>query len=239
MSEANELSALEAMMVELGDIDLFPDRVLEIYKSGPGGPRRARAAAVRARKAEKDPERKKLQGQVIDELRMWATPAKPPTLYTLNGIGTTLYGKAQKRDDGTYIATQFFAFVFLPLFPLGSYWVKPAESGGWYFIASTPNPGWVKTPPLIWGGLAAAGFLFAMMASWSASSNAEVVLFNGYPQTVQIATDDGDTWTLLPEGHRVTTLSAEPVVFTAAFEGQEPFETVEIDLTGRAWDTTV
>ncbi len=239
MSEANEMSALEAMMVELGDIDLFPDRVLELYKSGPSGPRRARAAARRVRKAEKNPERKKLQGRIIDELRMWATPAKAPSLYTLNGIGTTLYGQAQKRDDGTYIATQWLAFVFLPIIPLGSYWVKPADNGGWYFIASTPNPGWVKTPPLIWGGLIAAAVLFAMIGSWNASSSAEVVLFNGYADTVQITTDDGESWTLPPEAHRITTLSAEPIVFSAAFEGKPPFETVEIDLSDRAWETTV
>jgi hypothetical protein len=43
----------------------------------------------------------------------------------LNGIGTTLYGKSDVNpSDGTYVATKYFAFIFMPIVPLGSYRVR-------------------------------------------------------------------------------------------------------------------
>ncbi len=37
------------------------------------------------------------------------------------GIGTTLYGKRDVSTDGSYIATEWFTFFWLPIFPFGSY----------------------------------------------------------------------------------------------------------------------
>ena len=42
-----------------------------------------------------------------------------------NGIGTTLYGKKDIESDGSYIATKWFIFFLLPIFPVGSYRVLP------------------------------------------------------------------------------------------------------------------
>jgi hypothetical protein len=68
-------------------------------------------------------------------------------MYTLNGIGTTLYGKRhltkkELREMGIevergnpYIATKWFVFLFIPLIPLSS-WVVFAESKEEGFLSS-------------------------------------------------------------------------------------------------------
>ena len=50
-------------------------------------------------------------------------------MFTFNGIGTRLYGKA-KQDNGTYIATKWIVFLFIPLIPLASYIVLDWENTG-------------------------------------------------------------------------------------------------------------
>ena len=49
-------------------------------------------------------------------------------MFSLNGIGTTLYGKSDAASDGSYIATKWFIFILLPIIPLGSYRVHRGET---------------------------------------------------------------------------------------------------------------
>jgi len=73
----------------------------------------------------------------------------PPTLYTLNGIGTGVYGN---RDfdpaTGTYIKTLCICLVFLPVVALSAYRVADADNGAWYFLGKVPlsrfAAGWNK-----------------------------------------------------------------------------------------------
>lgn len=60
-----------------------------------------------------------------------------PTLYTLNGVGTGLYGQRDLRPDGSYIATLCFCILFIPLIPWSAYRVTPHE-GGWVFFGKVP-----------------------------------------------------------------------------------------------------
>lgn len=58
-----------------------------------------------------------------------------PTLFRINGVGPTLLGQLRyPYVEPYYIAMQFFTFLFLPLFPLGFYVVKPGEGNSYYFI---------------------------------------------------------------------------------------------------------
>lgn len=49
-------------------------------------------------------------------------------LYTVMGVGKTLYGKREVDTDGSYIATKWFIYLFLPIIPLGSYRVWRGET---------------------------------------------------------------------------------------------------------------
>lgn len=55
-------------------------------------------------------------------------------MYSLNGIGINLYGKREVDPDGSYIATKWFIFFLLPIFPLGSYRVWRGETKATFFL---------------------------------------------------------------------------------------------------------
>src|SRR5688572_16972233 len=62
-----------------------------------------------------------------------------PSLNTVNGIGTTVYGNRDwDEETGTYVTTQVFALLFVPIFALKAYRVADAPSGGWYFLGRVP-----------------------------------------------------------------------------------------------------
>jgi len=64
--------------------------------------------------------------------------------YMFNGMGTTFYGKRDFRADGTYLTTEWFVFLFVPLVPLRSLRVRPQgltnRGGQQYAIHETRLP---------------------------------------------------------------------------------------------------
>ena len=63
-----------------------------------------RAAMARATAIERAPKR----------------PSPSYGTYRLNGIGTTLIGKRDFRPDGSFVTTEWFTLVFIPIFPMRS-----------------------------------------------------------------------------------------------------------------------
>ena len=49
-------------------------------------------------------------------------------MYSVMGVGKTLYGKRDVASDGSYIATKWFIYIFLPIFPIGSFRVWRGET---------------------------------------------------------------------------------------------------------------
>ena len=49
-------------------------------------------------------------------------------MFSINGIGISLYGKSEVGSDGSYIATKWFIFLLLPIIPLSSYRVQRGET---------------------------------------------------------------------------------------------------------------
>jgi hypothetical protein len=45
----------------------------------------------------------------------------PEQFTSINGIGSTLYGRSDLHDDGSYVATEWFTFIFVPILPICSY----------------------------------------------------------------------------------------------------------------------
>lgn len=56
-----------------------------------------------------------------------------PSLRTVNGIGVTLYGNTEPKSDGSYMATYYFVFFAIPIFPIARYRVIPT-GGGYRFL---------------------------------------------------------------------------------------------------------
>jgi hypothetical protein len=62
---------------------------------------------------------------------------KAPSLRTVNGIGTSLYGNTDPKPDGSHMATYYFVFFAIPIFPIARYRVIPTV-GGYWFLGKGP-----------------------------------------------------------------------------------------------------
>lgn len=61
-----------------------------------------------------------------------------PSLGTLNGFGTKVYGREPfPPDRSLYFTVLYFTAVFIPVFPLARYLVKDGAGGGWHFLGRT------------------------------------------------------------------------------------------------------
>jgi hypothetical protein len=82
----------------------------------------------------------------------------PPSLVTLNGCGTMLYGSRDPWQDGSYVATRFVTAAFVPLVPLDAWRVRPGEGSTYYFLAKEPLSATVRNfRRLVLGGILALG----------------------------------------------------------------------------------
>src|SRR5258708_6887395 len=66
-----------------------------------------------------------LLNELLNNRRLFAERVKrAPTMFTLNGVGSKLYGK-QEPDPGdcSHIATLHAVVLYIPLYPLAQYWV--------------------------------------------------------------------------------------------------------------------
>src|ERR1700691_940261 len=64
-----------------------------------------------------------------------------------NGSGIKLYGRRDFRTDGSFVTTQWFTFLWVPLFPLSSMRVKPSSTN-----SALPDH-WMASLLLALGGL--------------------------------------------------------------------------------------
>lgn len=60
-------------------------------------------------------------------------------MFTVNGIGTKIYGKKDRSQDGSYTTTKWFVVFFFPLIPISSHRVKDHEKNNfmqvkYYFL---------------------------------------------------------------------------------------------------------
>ena len=61
-----------------------------------------------------------------------------PSLHTINGIGTTMYGSTDHDSaSGSYLSTYYFVFFAIPIFPISRYRVIPTGNG-YRFLGKAP-----------------------------------------------------------------------------------------------------
>lgn len=176
---------LRTLSEQAGDPNLFPPRVHDLHEAG-----RVQEAlnALRAHlKDERNAVRQARQQEHADNPYLWLQPARgeAPSLYTLNGIGTMLYGHYKPDGQGNYIATQWFTFVFLPIWPLSAWVVRKAENGGWYFLAHAPLPP-VARGARVFASVVAAG-LVLVAAGFAVldRTHTSLLLYNGHDVPLQ------------------------------------------------------
>ncbi len=126
--------------------------------------------------------------------RLFARPLKDSSLalFTMNGFGTTLLGKAEPdAHDGSHIAThQVVAFFVLPLFPLGAYVVQQGESRGlkrsWRILARVPmgHLAFAYSRGIALLVLALVGM--GALAAFKSTRYHDVYVLNGFDQPLKV-----------------------------------------------------
>lgn len=91
--------------------------------------------------------------------------SSPPTLFTLNGFGFSMYGKRDfDPQTNTYIKTHCICALFIPIFTLGAYRVADAQGSGWHFIGKEKK----STLAKIWNRLIVSILIyFAVTTAWT------------------------------------------------------------------------
>jgi hypothetical protein len=76
------------------------------------------------------------QSRIFDELKPINSA---PGLRTVNGIGTTLYGRSDYDEETrSYLTTLYFVVLFLPVLPIARYRVIQEQSGYYRFLGKAP-----------------------------------------------------------------------------------------------------
>lgn len=91
-----------------------------------------------------------------------------PSLFRINGFGVGLYGSRDPWPDGSYVTTLCLSALFIPVFPLRSYRVKPDERG-WVFFARHRLSRFARGVQAVVLGSALAGGAAMGYQSWAAS----------------------------------------------------------------------
>lgn len=93
-----------------------------------------------------------------------------PVLATLYGIGTCLYGRRDEHlASNTYVATQYFTVLFVPIIPLQCYRVRQVEGNRWRFFGTVPFSKANKVH--LWSAIAAVLLLIVLGASSDSSGS--------------------------------------------------------------------
>jgi len=227
---SDEMSLLEAIMVEEDDLDLFPGPVLDAWKE-PSRRGEARDLLRKAMAKETNARRKELRQKYVDELRLWMTPiTKAPGLGTLNGFGTRLYGSYQRRPDGTAIGTQWVTALYLPVLPLGAYLYEDVGGNEYSFFGRTPLPPRSFIAPAVWGALTVGLFGFGTVSTMQDAQYVDVHVFNGYQEPVVVVA--GETETTIPGRYGETlAVGIDVAQLVATTEDGQPLDTVTVDLS--------
>jgi hypothetical protein len=75
---------------------------------------------------------------IVIVIRAGRDPNIGPARYfmRINGMGSTLIGRSEVSDDGSYVTTEWFTILWIPMFPVCRYRVTKHEESGTPF--STP-----------------------------------------------------------------------------------------------------
>ncbi|HSN92290.1 MAG TPA: tetratricopeptide repeat protein [Anaeromyxobacteraceae bacterium] len=158
-----------------------------------GDARKLAAALERRRKGKRGAIEARAIDAILARRRLFAVPvAKAPSLHTLNGIGSRIYGKSDVAPDGSYVGTLFFTLLFLPIWPIAQY-VLWSQGNQYTFLGEIPLSRGMRAWRRIAAVAALAGAAAIGFAVWRGGTEAEVVLLNGLDVQVAVEAPGGTT----------------------------------------------
>jgi hypothetical protein len=173
-----------------------------------------------------------LAAALLARRRLFIKPlTSAPSMFTYNGVGTKLYGESDRDlNDGTYVATLFAVFVFIPIFPIGSYLVHDSPQNGsrraWSFLAKVP----LSTAHHFWQRAMALGavgsLVFGLGGALEGYGHNTLQVVNGLPAAVSVQLDHAAAVSVPAEGrtairttaatHTITVRAGNDVIESAA-----------------------
>ncbi|MFO0725909.1 MAG: hypothetical protein U1E65_19145 [Myxococcota bacterium] len=86
---------------------------------------------------------------------------------TINGIGTKYYGAADQRPDGSFVTTEWFVIVGVPIWPLRSTrLIRAPHADSYVIIASQKGYDLVEQLPLRWSQVVLTYVSAACLLTW-------------------------------------------------------------------------
>lgn len=79
--------------------------------------------------------------EILNARRLFVYGSGAPSLYTINGFGTKIYGKSDGKPDGTYITTLFLTALYIPVIPIKQYLVRHEGGNRYAFFGTVPSSG--------------------------------------------------------------------------------------------------
>jgi hypothetical protein len=236
-----DLGLLRTVAIELGDVDLFSDRVLGLHDRGKR--EEAREALLQDAAREKDATRAERQRRLARDPLLWAHPVRSaPAMFTLNGFGTSLYTAGQHKTGllpkgNVWTGILWLTALFIPVVPLGAYLVT--GSNPYHFHGRVPLPRWAWGVPAAWGGAFVLLFAFMLPLVWMDLTHTDVIVYNGFDEPIIVKIDEQGEVVQPHEHRRWSDVPAEPARFEAFAEDGRSFEVIDLDLTDHAEDTVI
>ncbi|MBM4368395.1 MAG: hypothetical protein FJ102_19430, partial [Deltaproteobacteria bacterium] len=199
--------------------------------------------AIRPRRGEEERETVEM---LLSRRALFLRPlGTPPTMHTVSGIGTSLYGRDElDREAGTYVTTHCLAVFSVPVLPLGQYLVSDAGPATFRFYGRAPET------TRVWAWRRAAWAIAALLlgsATWAGMAawvKAKVDVFNPLDAPLRVTIDEqarviapGTRQRLeVPRGERMATVAlvdGTPVE-AIAFDAREPAAVLALNPLGAA-----
>lgn len=217
-SDADE-SDVDPEAAERHLTELLNDRELhDLMQSGEYEAFRQRLKKRQSRT--EDPDRLAAIEYALANPHEFAEPVESaPTLWTLNGIGTKVYGEDQFDSlTGLYLKTLYFTFFWIPIFPIRRYLVR--SMGDEYQFFAKVDLGnfhhwWRRI--IVMGVIAAAG----LTAYGIATHQPDVRFVNGFDRAVEVSVGDKTTVEVPARSVKVEDLPSGEHQFTAWFASDE------------------
>ena len=162
-----------------------------------------------------------------------------PPLFRLNGFGVGIYGSRDTRADGSYVTTYCLSALWIPVFPLAAYRVRPVEGNRYLFLSRERLGPWARAaqaavllPALGWGGYTGVRAYLDSPSRLVRVGVAEGKKLEGSGKLDQAMTRYLATVGQFAERTDVTP-AAEGVVRVAAASVKEPCRPEDVALAGR------
>jgi hypothetical protein len=166
-----------------------------------------------------------------------------PRMFTYNGVGTSLYGRSDLDiNDGSYVATLYLVFIFIPVFPIASYLVRDGQGSGrrsWVIMAKVP----AGTGTYFWQRGVALGVVGLLLAATSSAiegyGHGTLHVVNGLDRPITAQLSGATARTPVAPGDETsirTTVGAHKIDIR---EGERVIESGSVDVPrkqGAAWN---